>query len=219
MMPFDEALQHYHTYEDQLRVHAPHVVERLAPPHPDPAAAVAAVLPGLVLPDELVAWWSWHDGMTPPVGYAPALGPSLRFFSLQRALKEWRECCEMAQVVAEPPEMPAEFFWPVSFMPVMGNERVMLSVDLSPRAPRAGVIYKESDVMAHHSPVIAGGLAEVVSWWTRLLTLGATTWQSLSSGSGYWVTDRSRVPDDLLGNPAAYIDLQGPRDPRFLPLG
>jgi len=216
---FDAALEQYRAYEDQLRAHAPDVAARLAPPHPDPAAAVADAFPDLVLPDELVAWWSWHDGMTPPAGYAaPEIAPSWHFFSMDGALREWRLEREIARRVAEPPEMPAEHFWPASWMPVLSNRGVALAADLAPAPPRPGVILKERETMGYNSPVIAHGLPEVVEWWTRLLAIEATTWHAVPSASGHWVTDRSRVPADLLGNPAAYIDLQGPRDPRFLPL-
>lgn len=214
----DAALEQYQAFEEQLRVYAPEVADRLAPPHPDPAGAVADACPGLVLPADLVAWWSRHDGMRPPEGFAPRLGASFLFYSIRWALRDWRQWCETAQSVAEPPDMPADHFWPDTWMPVLGREGIDLAIDLGLDPPRTGVIYKASDVMSYNAPVIAGGLPEVVAWWTRLLAVGATRWEPQPSGSGSWVTDQSLVPADLRGNPVAY-GMDGPFDPRFQSLG
>ena len=215
----DAALEQYQAFEEQLRRHAPEVAASLAAPHPDPAAAVADAFPGLVLPVDLVAWWSWHDGITGPRGYGPPFGPYVNFLSLARTLARWRDMLEGARMVAEPPELPADSFWPATWMPVIGHQGFSLAVDLAPTARREGVIFKEVDVMSYSAPEIARDLTEVVNWWTILLRTGATIRQQHPSGGVLWVTDRSLVPVDLRGNPVAYSDLEGPRDPRFLPLG
>ena len=61
-MNVESALAVYQEHEELLAVSGSTAVGLLRPPHPDPAAVLDLVMPGRVLRDDLVAWWTWHDG-------------------------------------------------------------------------------------------------------------------------------------------------------------
>jgi cell wall assembly regulator SMI1 len=211
----------YEEYEDLVATVAPEVVEQLAPPHPDPAAAVADQMPGLELPGALAAWWSWHNGTTASAGLGlPIGGSNLAFRSLEQTLDLWRMELDIARHCAEP-DMPAQHFWPPAWIPVLADQDVSLAVDLAaPRRP-GSVVFRERDMMAYNAPIGAHDLTQVVEWWSSLLRIGATTWdpdRRWAGAAGAWVTDEALVPDALRGNLIAYTPLSGERAPQFYPL-
>ncbi|WP_258725873.1 SMI1/KNR4 family protein [Cellulomonas sp. NS3] len=217
-MNFRAALTLYSEYEQLVREAGAPVADMLAPPHRDPAAAIAHALPGCTLPDDLVAWWAWHDGTVPrqtphgPGWFPVAVGAGWAFRSLEGTLAERQRWLQTAELSAEPPELPAEAFWPTSWLPIVGSEHSYLAADLAEATKdRTRISYVERETLAAHAPDVAERWSEVVGWWVRLLQLGATTW---SPTAGTWVTDETLVPDDLRGNPVAYAVI-GPRDPRF----
>src|SRR4051812_44515036 len=71
-MTYEAAMATYEEFGALLAASGAPVAHTLHPPHPDPAAAVERAIPGHTLPDELVAWWAWHDG----TGWVPgSAGP------------------------------------------------------------------------------------------------------------------------------------------------
>jgi cell wall assembly regulator SMI1 len=213
---FGAATAVYEEYEELVRAAAPGFVDQLLPPHPDPVGAVAAAFPGLELPEELAAWWAWHDGTITTNGFSyPVGGSNLCFRSLGQSLREWRSELEVAEFAAEPPDMPAEDFWPPAWIPVLFTQDLAVAVDLADPPKRSGVLYRRRWIMSDSVPTVADDFPQLVEWWSTLLRIGATTWNPADEE---WVTDEALVPDDLRHNPLAYEPLGGPPQEKFRPL-
>jgi cell wall assembly regulator SMI1 len=218
-MSVESALAVYQEYEELARAAGATLAQILAPGHPDPAAALDAALPGFTLPDDLIAWWMWHDGTIPspsPAGpwwFTEAVGVGWSFRSLEGALARRRDWLETADMAAEPPELPAEAFWPPTWLPVVSDQNSELAVDLARTDQHRGpIFFPERETLGGYAAQVTEHWTEVVGWWVTLLRVGATTWDPQFQT---WVTDRELVPDELRGNPVAYSARLGDRDPRF----
>lgn len=108
-----------------------------------------------------MAWWSWHDGTVPkpsPHGLTwlrDAVGVGWSFRSLAGTLADREAWLRVAERAAEPPDLPAEMFWPDSWLPIVGDQNSYLAADMS-TSSRSGatIYYKERETLAAHAPPI-----------------------------------------------------------------
>lgn len=218
MSTFDEALAVFREYEELMRAAGSPLPDLLAPPHPDPAGAFAPFFPGLTLPDELIAWWSWHDGPSTSAPASALMGLAHIPLSVETVIAGTLICRRSAEIAAEPPEMPAEDFWSPTWLPALYSQDVYLAVELADRGNRGSVRFVQREVMGRNAPVVASGITEVVGWWSTMLRAGAMRWDPNSVAG--WVADVQLVPTHLRGNPIAVPRTPvGSYAPTFLTLG
>lgn len=217
-MDVESALATYRKFEELLRAAGTPLADQMAPPHRAPQDALNDALPGSVLPHELSAWWGWHNGATAVAGWDfPLTGTGWAFLSLEAALERREYYLEIAASIAEP-DLPAERFWPPSWLPIVSGQDATLALDLAAATSDHSPIYfVHSASMADNSPLASHSWPEIVQWWCTLLQAGATRWDP-TVGVGQWATAESLVPTELLGNPIAYPSHPTTYQPRFRPV-
>jgi cell wall assembly regulator SMI1 len=126
--------------EVQWREHGASIANALAD-GVSPHEAQSAVEPlGITLPDEVLIWLSWHNGLRPDANlYWPAslVGPNgLALLSLEQAIDEYRsrlrQGTELAYIAR-----PGEVMWAPEWFPLCSADASILAADTSvaPTAP------------------------------------------------------------------------------------
>jgi cell wall assembly regulator SMI1 len=162
-------------FEHWLSERLPDAAESLNPQADDFACGRFEEETGLHLPEGLVTLYHWHDGQSRrcPTG----IFYGMRFMSLQEVLVEWHFWAEEAESempVAPAPtdivkQQPANRYWIPFAEDGDGN---FLAIDLDPGpAGHAGQVINFGSDEDHHY-VLAGNVAELISWMMRELQAG-----------------------------------------------
>ncbi|MCI0159380.1 hypothetical protein KNO15_21980 [Leifsonia shinshuensis] len=136
---------------------------------------------GLPAPDELVAWWGWHNGSRPDlIG-----GQGLALNSLEYAIATYpRDSLGTG-----------EFSWNPAYVTVLGPGSYGVSVSTAANASPPAVRATESGQGTEPDRVDnqAISLCTVVTWWITARRNGWITWQNFGD-YGSWVADIDHYP-------------------------
>jgi cell wall assembly regulator SMI1 len=149
---------------------------------------------GLAASDEVVEWFSWHNGggASPQVG--SPLGPSgWDALSLQQALSARTDRLEGAVEMAEDFEgVPASHWWADAWPPIADNGgQDALAIELSPNEATTKVRVVGWDDPEDFPQVRAGSLTELVALWISALESGNWSWDGNRNA---WTGDRQTLP-------------------------
>jgi len=145
---------------------------------------------GLVPPDELVAWWGWHNGTAP----GRNLPLSLDLRSLEISLELYRR-----QIFG-----PNQWEWQRSWIPIVGNDPAGIAIDCSAPRDRPPLVRPVNGSIGTHpddSDRQAVSLCTVVTWWLLARENG---WTYVSADKNFWDVDRSAFRVDWWNVGLAY---------------
>jgi cell wall assembly regulator SMI1 len=173
-------------------------VATIAAPGTDPER-VRRTLGDLDLPpaDDVVTWFSWHDGTT-MLGWDQCIGTG---GLLLRSLHDMAEHCRMVRTVdadiAAAEGIEPGFYWRPTWFPVAtAAGGAALAIDCAEALAGLPAVYtvaREHDDAPQMTPV-AADLTVVITLWLDLLRRHAVFW---SAERGRWLDHRERVSDEI----------------------
>jgi hypothetical protein len=162
-------------FEDELRQRKVSVIDYLRPGLPAADAEQRATAAGLRLPNEVLTWFSWHDGME-PAERPPAhmLGP-FQLLSLDAAIEGYRWRREQAVSVGSEFE---EDVWSQRWLPIAVQlTSRTLAVDVSvPVDPPAPVYLVDAQDFEESREPKCASMKAMVELWSDALAQGLWGW-------------------------------------------
>ena len=162
-----------------------------------PDEAQSAVEPlGITLPDEVLVWLGWHNGMRPDVAITlPAMfigANFLELLSLEQAIVHYRSASEIATMVTDPAR-PEEVYWDPKWFPLLSDNDGWMAADTSvPQAaptPLRLVLWEFGDWI---EPV-TGSLTELVGMWVTALEERLWWFVPEPRFGGGWESDKDAI--------------------------
>jgi hypothetical protein len=177
-------------FEQRLRAVGAPVAQVLAPGIPEERVREVLEPLGMDPPQELVAWYAWHDGLTTPTPHWPgeALLMAWHPYSLEQALAEYHSRDRGEETWQWQPT-----WWPLA--KDGGPQRVAVHCT-PPQGVHATVRVVEpaAGLFAADDVPPVTGLAQVVTWWTEAIDTGAYTFVP---EAGAWdIPDRNLIPPE-----------------------
>jgi hypothetical protein len=173
----------------------------------DPGLAPTDVRRALsdIVPDpaeEVIEWFSWHNGLRDPEGGLVDAAPSgFSPMSMEAALAARESRLRLADELAQHEnsaggEIDSDYFWPKTWLPIgeMGGP-ASLVVDVGESQERATVFNVDWGGGDFRAP-IAASLSQAVLVWIMTLEDGYYAW----SDADGWVYDFAAIPRYLRGS-------------------
>ena len=209
-MGTDRLIQRLADLEREWRLQGAPVAEKAAPGLTDAQIDVLMAPVGIDLPDELRAWWRWHNGLVEDgtdYGFGPtfdfgSVGPGAwQLISLEEAIDRYQCESRSAQWPGDP--IAGEFYWRDSWFPFAAASQDVLFLDTAEATSDvcAPVRFRASENWRYWDVPQAPSLADGVGMWVRALREGYFVWDPDAGEQGEWVHHRVRPLPLNLRNP------------------
>lgn len=183
--------------ESALSAAAAPVLTRLAPGLPPDAIArrFRDVLPHMRLPDDLVTWFGWRNGL---VDLATANSAERRLvtwqvFSLDEAIRFWQEDLDAGR---------QDWVWDPFWLPLAQIEGLpYLAADCSPAPPGAETIVASisGDLPLFGDHLTRMSLGQVIRWWRESLDNKIFRYEKTSVEDTYWELSQEQRVSGFFG--------------------
>lgn len=155
---------------------------------------------GLAVPDEVVAWFGWHNGVVQeprPKSRERILVGRWELTSLEEAVAEYEERRRLAQDEVEPP-WSIDDFWPAHFFPLsLATSSDTLAVDCSGPSDEPAAVYViawDTGLPATRRGPVAASVTELAELFHQVLCGG---WHRYDGDGQRHHFDENGLPEDL----------------------
>jgi hypothetical protein len=140
---------------------------------------------GVAATDDLMDWWSWHNGVEQ--GVSQRFGPAL-LLSLDEALALRQENMRVAAAAADD-HRPVDYWWHQAWMPIAKNDAGSIVLDTAGVGPRGTAVLMWDTWNEGFSTPRLDGLGELVRLWIRAWDADVYRY----SAAAGWSYDRLRL--------------------------